>query len=245
MNSQDTSNKHLPEFKAAPVPLETPGYLRKLYWWAYEHPRAVAFWDNPFLINVILLGNYNRLTDAVLEEFPDGISGDMLQVTCAYGKLTPSIEARLNDDGHLDVIDVLQIQLDNVRPKLKHPDTKVRLIQCDATKLNCPDSSYDHVLLFFLPHEVPEDKRREVFAEAIRVTKPGGKLIFVEFHKPHWYHPFRLYQRLVFLLFEPYATDLWRHDLTHWFPEGHGCQVVQHKTYFGGLYQKLVVQKPF
>ena len=98
-------------------------------------------------------------------------------------------------------------------------------------------------MITFCHHEVPEDKRRQVFAEAVRVTKPGGKLIFVEFHKPHWYHPFRLYQRLVFLLFEPYATDLWRHELTHWFPEGHSCQVVQHKTYFGGLYQKLVVQK--
>ncbi len=195
------------------------------------------------MINFILLGNYNRLVKAVLEEFPDGISGDMLQVSCAYGKLTPSLEEALTEDGHLDVIDILPTQIETVRSKLKHVGKKVRLIQCDATTLNCSDNIYDQALMFFLPHEIPESKRRQAIAETIRVIKPGGRIIFVEFHNPGWLHPLKFYQRLVFLLFEPYAIDLWRHELIHWFPENHGCQILVHQTYFCGLYQKLVVQK--
>lgn len=90
----------------------------------------------------------------------------------------------MNGDSRLDVIDVLNVQLENVRKKLKQPDGRVRLIQCDATRLDCPDAAYDQALMFFLPHELPEDKRRQALSEAVRVVKPGGKIILVEFHKP-------------------------------------------------------------
>ena len=43
---------------------------------------------------------------------------------------------------------------------------------------------YLWLLLFFLLHEQPADVRRKTIAEALRVTKPGGKLIFVDYHKP-------------------------------------------------------------
>ena len=95
--------------------------------------------------------------------------------------------------------------------------------------------------MFFLPHELPEDRRRMAMSEALRVVKPGGKVIFVEFHKPTWWHPLRLWQRLVFLLFEPFATDMWRHELAYYLPESPACTVERHETYFGGLYQKLVL----
>ena len=122
-----------------------------------------------------MLGNYDRLVNAVLDEFSDGLDGDTLQISCAYGKLTPRLESRLNEGGRLDVIDVLKVQLENVRRKLKWPGERVRLIQCDATRLNCPDASYDQVLMFFLPHELPGDKRRQALSEAVRVVKPGGR----------------------------------------------------------------------
>lgn len=246
-NTNNTDNTNRGADKAAvafarpTAPVETPGYLHKIYWWAYEHPLAVRFWDRGFLINFILQGNYDRLVDAVLDEFKDGLSGDTLQISCAYGKLTPRLEQRLKAGARLDVIDVLNIQLENVRRKLKSPDERVRLIQCDATQLNCPDAAYDQALMFFLPHELPEDRRRMAIAEALRVVKPGGKLIFVEFHKPKWWHPLRLWQRLVFLLFEPFAMDMWRHELTYYLPHAPTCTVAKHETYYGGLYQKLVL----
>ena len=241
MNSSEPTKRNVVAFGESPVPVETPGYLHKIYWWAYEHPLAVRFWDHGFLINFILLGNYDRLVNAVLDEFSDGLDGDTLQISCAYGKLTPRLENRLNEGGRLDVIDVLKVQLENVRRKLKWPGERVRLIQCDATRLNCPDASYDQVLMFFLPHELPGDKRRQALSEAVRVVKPGGKVILVEFHRPKWWHPLRLWQRLVFLLFEPFATDMWRHDLTYYLPEYPECLVERHETYFGDLYQKLVL----
>lgn len=241
MNLPEPIKKKRVIFGKRPTSVETPGYLRKVYWWAYEHPFAVRFWDHAFLINFILLGNYDRLVNAVLEEFPEGLDGDTLQISCAYGKLTLRMESRLNEGGRLDVVDVLKVQLDNVRRKLKWADGRVRLIQCDATCLDCPDASYDLALMFFLPHELPADKRRQALSEAVRVVKPGGKLVLVDFHRPKWWHPLRLWQRLVFFLFEPFAMDMWRHELAHYLPEQLEWETVRHETYFGGLYQKLVL----
>lgn len=227
----------------AEQPLPTPVYLRKLYWWAYEHPLAVKFWDRDFLINFILLGNYDRLGDAVLEEFPQPLDGSTLQISCAYGKLTPRLQKQLGANAKLDIIDVLQVQLDNTRRKLQQPDERITLTQCNAAALKCADASYDRALMFFLPHELPEPVRRIALAEAFRAIKPGGQLVLVEFHKPKWWHPLRLYQRLVFMLFEPFATDMWEHDLTEYFPPGLQYTIDRKNTYFGDLYQKLVITK--
>lgn len=228
---------------AADAPLPTPDYLRRLYWWAYEHPLAVKFWDRGFLINFILLGNYNRLGDAVLEEFPQPMTGSTLQITCAYGQLTPRLQRQLGKDSRLDIIDILQVQLDNTRRKLQQPDNRISLVQCNATALRCPDNSYDRALMFFLPHELTEVDRKKALEEAFRVLKPGGKLVLVEFHRPKWWHPLRWYQRLVFALFEPFAIDMWRHELRDYFPADQNYRIESKKTYFGDLYQRLVVTK--
>jgi hypothetical protein len=43
----------------------------------------------------------------------------------------------------VDVIDVLPIQLKNLRGKLA-TDAPVRLLEMDSTDLRLPDASYDH-----------------------------------------------------------------------------------------------------
>lgn len=87
MNSSEPTKRNVVAFGESPVPVETPGYLHKIYWWAYEHPLAVRFWDHGFLINFILLGNYDRLVNAVLDEFSDGLDG---RYPCKYRALMES-----------------------------------------------------------------------------------------------------------------------------------------------------------
>jgi ubiquinone/menaquinone biosynthesis C-methylase UbiE len=250
MSPRDEQPKKIANSKNCPTriavadaPLPTPDYLQKFYWWAYEHPLAVRFWDRDFLINFILLGNYDRLGDAVLEEFPKPLNGSTLQISCAYGKLIPRMQQQLGKDGLLDVIDILNVQLENTRRKLWQPDDRVSLVQCDAVDLKCPDASYDRVLMFFLPHELPEEERRKALSESLRVVKPGGKVVLIEFHRSKWWHPLRWWQKLIFVLFEPFASDLWRHDLTHYLPTDMKYSIISKTTYFGAFYQKLVISR--
>ena len=171
--------------------LPIPRYLEQVYWWAYVHPKAVHVFEREWLVNLILFNNYGRLRDAALAELGETIAGRTLQVACVYGNLTPRLCARLAPDASLDVVDILPIQLQNLRDKLP-PDERVALLQGDSSSLACADASYDQVLLFFLLHEQPEPVRRKTLAEAMRIVRPGGRIVIVDYHEPARMHPLRL-----------------------------------------------------
>jgi len=222
---------------------DTPRYLSDTYWWAYVHPAAVKVFERQWLVNAILWGNFARLRDLALNQLGgEAIQGRNLQVACVYGDLTQKIVDRLSRGATLDVVDVLPVQLQNLRRKLVVQPT-VTMLQRDSSALGLPDGSYDQALLFFLLHEQPEDVRRRTVAEAIRVVKPGGRIVLVDYHCPRPWHPLYYLFRPVLALLEPYALDLWRAPLTHWIPEDAGVEVVSTGTYFGGLYQHLTLQK--
>src|SRR6185369_14700869 len=220
--------------------LPIPRYLEQVYWWAYVHPNAVQLFEREWLVNLILFGNYGRLRDAALAELGETIGGRTLQVACVYGNLTPRLRERLAGHASLDVVDILPIQLKNLAQKLP-PDERVALLQGDSSSLACPDASYDQVLLFFLLHEQPEAVRRATLAEAMRVVKPGGKIVIVDYHRPVPLHPLRLLMTGVFKKLEPYAMDLWDHELEEFMPRHIRPASMSLQTYFGGLYQKLVL----
>lgn len=218
-----------------------PAYLAKTYWWAYVHPRAVKVFERQWLVNLILWGNFGRLRDAALAAMGERLDGRTLQVACVYGDLTPRLAARVAPGGALDVVDVLPVQLDNLARKLP-AGAPVNLMHGDSTRLPAPDASYDRVLVFFLLHEQPEEVRAATLAEALRVLKPGGKLVLVDYHRPRALHPLRAFMHALLARLEPYALDLWRREITAWMPP---AAVVRggKRLFYGGLYQMLEVTR--
>jgi len=223
-------------------PVVVPDYLEKTYWWAYTHPNAVRVFERQWLVNLILWGNFSRLRDLALDEMGQVINGQVLQVACVYGNLTERLVQRLGPQAHLNVIDVAPVQIKNLHHKLADK-RQVSILQQDASNLSFADASQDAVLVFFLLHEMPEDVRRKTIAEALRVTKPGGKLIFVDYHKPVASSPFRYLMVPILNTLEPFAMDLWQHEITQWLPANSDLTRMDKQTYFGGLYQKLVITR--
>ena len=219
--------------------IRIPGYLQQTYWWAYVHPNAVKLFERQWLVNLILWGNFARLRDAALDALGTRISGRTLQIACVYGDLTARLRKRLGTGGSLDVVDVLKVQLDNLARKLTG-DPRVGLIQGDSSALDIPSATYDQVLLFFLLHEQPDDVRRRTLAEALRVLKPGGRLVIVDYHRPSLRNPLYLPMVGILRTLEPFAMDLWRHEVSEWLP---GNVTLEKRTSFGGLYQLLTVTK--
>ena len=217
-----------------------PAYLSDTYWWAYIHPKAVNIFERQWLVNLILWGNFSRLRDAALAELGREITGRTLQVACVYGDFSAHLARRIAPGGSPDIVDVLPIQLSNLRRKLP-PEIPVTIYQRDSTALGFADASYEQVVVFFLLHEQPAEARRETLREAIRVTKPGGKVVLVDYHGPHVFHPLRYIFQPVLRVLEPYAIDLWRHHISEWLPSQILPAQLAKETFFGGLYQKVVI----
>jgi SAM-dependent methyltransferase len=92
--------------------------------------------------------------------------------------------------GSLDVIDVLPIQLENLGRKLP-AGAPVRRLRRNSTRLGVPDAHYDRALVFLLLHEQPARERERTPSEVLRVVKPGGTIVIVDYARPRWWHPLR------------------------------------------------------
>jgi ubiquinone/menaquinone biosynthesis C-methylase UbiE len=222
---------------------DPPSYLLRWYWWAYAHPISVRVFEREWLINAILFGNYDRLRSATIEALGPDYSGRTLQMACAYGSFTPELAQRVGAaGGSLDVIDALPVQIDNVRRKAaKHSCVRATLM--DAAALDFPECTFDRVAMFMLLHEQPEEWRRHTIAEAARVLKPGGRLVVTDYARPDWRHPLRYLLPPMLALLEPFALALWQRPIESFFSEAPMRFAAPHRTFFGGLYQLVMLER--
>jgi ubiquinone/menaquinone biosynthesis C-methylase UbiE len=219
--------------------VDVPWYLTRVYWWAYVDPRAINFFERQWLVNLILWGNFGRLRDAALDTLGSTLTGRTLQVACVYGDLTRRLAERIAPDGSLDVVDVLPLQLENLDRKLPD-DHSVRLVHGDSSSLTYESGEFDRALIFFLLHEQPEATRRATLAQALRVVRPGGRIVIVDYHRPRKLNP--LFWPMVGILrtLEPFAMDLWSNAIETWLPADRP-HAISRRTFFGGLYQVVTL----
>ncbi|ROR35028.1 rhodoquinone biosynthesis methyltransferase RquA [Inmirania thermothiophila] len=214
-----------------------PDYLARHYRWAYLTPGAVRRFDRPWVVNAILWGQYRRLARAAAACFGPGQR--VLQAACVYGDLSLRIARRVGPEGRLDVLDAAAVQVRNARGKLRGIRW-ARVCRGDLTRLEA--EGYDGALAFFLLHELPAQARTEVVARLLRALRPGGRAVFVDYHRPHPLHPLRPVMAAVFATLEPFAADLWQQPVEAFAPSAPACRWSQ-RTFFGGLYQLVIARR--
>lgn len=214
-----------------------PDYLEETYHWAYLNPRNVALLDRQQVVSAILWGNDRRLRRAAFAQIEPGRK--VLQAACVYGNFSRALARHIGPRGSLDVIDVVPLQVANCRRKLKGlPQATVRL--ADATAPG--GGPYDAVSCFFLLHELPDDYKHTVIDALLGSLAPGGKAVFVDYHRPHWAHPLKGVMSIVFDLLEPFAKGLWNKSIADYASRG-GDFAWRTQTFFGGLYQMTVARR--
>lgn len=226
---------------------ELPDYLVRHYWWAYLWRPAVWFFDHQPIINAIVFGQYTRLTNETLRLLDPANAGSTLMVASAYGKLIPSLAARL-EGNRLMVVDVAPIQLERARCKLEDVGIadRVDLQRMNAEALDFDDACFDSAMMFLLLHELPDEPRRRALTEALRVVRPGGQLVLAEYGARTRTHPFHRWAplRWIFGTAEPFLPSLWRLDLDALLEScasAAGRRVVckERVSIFGGFYRVL------
>lgn len=213
-----------------------PSYLSEVYSWAYLNPRSVRLLDHEIIVNAILWGQHDRLQTAVHREITPGQS--VLLPASVYGDFSPNLARHIGPRGSLEVIDIAPIQVANCRRKLTDlPQAEVRLGDASIRQQH----SYDVVCCYFLMHELPDSYKIKVATTLLNSVRPGGKVIFVDYHEPHWAHPLKPITSFVFATLEPFAKSLWLHEIRD-FPTNSDAFTWCKKTLFGGLYQIVVAE---
>jgi len=230
-----------PEYAAAVAPPSIPDYLQDTYWWAYIHPKSVWFFEREWLVNLILWGNMRRLTNVVLDEMQLKPHSSVLQVACVYGNFSRLLATHLDkSQSRLSIVDVAPVQISNAKKKLAGQNN-VSVHHQDSTDMAFADGSFEETVVFFLLHEQPQDARRKAVAEAFRVTRPGGRVIFVDYHGPKRSNPMYYVMKPILATLEPFALDLWRQEFPAFMPADIKPEQLSSQYYFGGLYQKVVL----
>ncbi len=214
-----------------------PDYLQEIYYWAYLNPRNVKLLDRELVVRTILWQQHNRLQRLAFAEIEAGQS--VLQSTCVYGKFSVNLAKHIGREGTLDIIDIARVQVDNARIKLQtYPQVTVH--HADALQLD--NTPFDVVLCYFLLHEIPDVDKHKAVNVLLNKVAPGGKVVFVDYHKPRWWHPLKLITSLVFDWLEPFAKGMWRKEIQDFADEPERFSW-RKEPCFGDLFQKVVATR--
>ena len=213
-----------------------PDYLQDTYYWAYLNPRNVRLLDREIVVRTILWQQHRKLQQLAFAEIRPG--DQVLQPASVYGSFAPNLAAHVGPTGSLDV-DVAAVQIASVGRKLAgQAHARVH----HANILDYAARPFDAVCCYFLLHEVPDRYKFRIVDHLLSKLDPGGKVVFVDYHKPRWWHPLKLITSIVFDTLEPYAKGLWHRPIRDFASEPERFAWRQ-ETIFGDLFQKVVATR--
>ncbi|NVJ91512.1 MAG: class I SAM-dependent methyltransferase [Methylocystaceae bacterium] len=214
-----------------------PDYLQETYTWAYLNPKTVRWLSSTPVVEVILWGNAGRLIQKTVEEIEPGQT--VLQPAAVYGRFSTVLAKAVGINGRLDVIDVAPIQVETAQKRLTGFNN-AHVMLGDASIIQT--KPYDVITCFFLLHEVPEDMKEKIVKALLASIKPGGKVVFVDYHEPVRYHILKPLMSKIFDWLEPFAKGLWGREIQDYASKDETVNWTK-ETLFGGLYQKVVATR--
>jgi ubiquinone/menaquinone biosynthesis C-methylase UbiE len=204
----------------------------------YADPRWAARLDCNLVVRALLLGQAGRLTRAYLNEIAPGAR--VWQAAHVYGNQVAQVARRIGPEGFFMLTDIMPVQAEHARKKLA-PYAWARVECCDAARFAGP-ADFDVAGSFFLLHEVPDEKKRQIVDNLLARVAAGGKAVFIDYHRPAAWHPARPIFKIVNAALEPFAHALWQNPIRHYAARADDFAWTQ-RTFFGGLYQCAVARR--
>lgn len=231
-------SKNPPALASNPYYEGVPEYMTEVYDWAYVDPNWVRALDRNIVVKVLLFLNDQRLMRRYLNHIQPGQR--VWQLAHVYGDLVQRAAEKVGPHGEFHLTDVTPIQIEHGSEKLKQmPWAKV--IRSDAAEFT-PEGSYDVICSFFLLHEVPDDKKREIVDHMLANLPVDGTAVFVDYHNPKRWQPIRYILNVVNHYLEPFANALWKNEISHYATKADDF-TWEKETIFAGVYQCVTVKR--
>lgn len=137
------------------------------------------------LVGIFTLGRERRLRERILD-IAAVKSGEMvLDVGCGTGTLAVAAKKRVGGKGLVLGIDASPEMLVRAKCKARKARADVNFLEASAQSLPAAEESVDLVLSSMMLHHLSRNARRDCAGEVRRVLKPGGRVLAVDFAKPH------------------------------------------------------------
>lgn len=158
---------NMPEYFLRNFHFQKDGYLSDESAALYDHQVEVLFAGTANAMRRMLIPSLKRHFQTTTGE---GLH--FLEVGSGTGSLTKFIAMAL-PKAQITCIDLSPHYLERAKAKLKG-FKRINFLQGKAEDLNFKDNSFDAVFSCYLFHELPQDVRRLVMAEKLRVLKSSG-----------------------------------------------------------------------
>jgi ubiquinone/menaquinone biosynthesis C-methylase UbiE len=173
--------------------------------------------------------------DANLRWLCGQAEGETLEIGIGRGRTLPFYPP----DVHLTGIELSDVALEIAGRRARELGVLATLRQGDAAAVPYPDEHFDTVVFSFVLCTIPDDRR--AVAEAVRVLRPGGRLLLVE----HVRSP-NLILRTIERLVEPITLrrmgdHLLREPLDHLLAEGLEIEVLERRWL--GVVERIAARK--
>ncbi len=128
-----------------------------------------------------LLDGEGRLRELRPQQLLGDVTGVVPGMTCVdlgcgTGTFSLPAVAIVGETGTVYAVDDSAEMLDHLRAK--GPPSNLKLVHSDAARTGLADEIADICILAFILHEVKEASR--LVAEALRLLRPGGKIVAIE-----------------------------------------------------------------
>ena len=176
------------ELPAEAQPERYPPYYRRTFHWQTDgwlSHRSARLYD----VSVELL--FGGVADVMRRmTVPPLLTGlrhlphpRVLDVACGTGRFLDTLR-RCLPGAHLTGVDLSPFYVTHARARLGGAPHVALSVQ-NAEAMSFADASFDAASSVFLFHELPRDVRRNVAREALRVLKPGARLVICDAAQQH------------------------------------------------------------
>lgn len=138
--------------------------------------------DKYDLMNDLMSGGLHRLWKAFTLQVAGARLGErVLDIAGGTGDLSSAFHKRVGPAGEVWLTDINNAMLSRGRDRLLDEGKLGPVAQCDAERLPFPDAYFDIVTVAFGLRNMTHKDR--ALAEMLRVLRPGGRLLVLEFSK--------------------------------------------------------------
>lgn len=200
--------------------------------WSYQYQ---WLYDSISRLAALSVGGEKRFRTLAWQGLDINQDAKVLDLCCGAGQSTQFLVQNSADVTGLDISPVALSRATNQVPQAKY-------VEGLAEKMPLEDNQFDLVHTSAALHEMTPSQREQIMREVLRVLKPGGVFMFIDFHQPT---NFLFWPGLAVFMWLFETQTAWQMLSTNLVEqlENHGFEILNQTLHAGGTLQVIQARK--